>query len=194
MAFRKSSLMELKAADIQKDLEKIADPKKVPILQSFFKTGKGQYAEGDKFLGIKVPDTRKAVKAYQELSLSEIERLLHSPWHEVRLAALILLTHQSQRGTPEIRQRLFDFYLANSDYINNWDFVDLSTPQVLGAHLYENRKRLKILHQLAISKKLWERRMAILATFYFIRKGECDLTIQIAENSSMIPTTSSTKP
>ena len=155
-----------------------ADPAKAKLLQRFFKTGSGEYAEGDKFLGLTVPVTRLLARRFGALPEAGILRLLRSPWHEHRLCALLLLTENFERGTQAQKDRIFALYLANTRYINNWDLVDLSAPQVVGGWLADKSK--KPLFELARSKLLWERRIAILACFAFIKAGESATALRLA--------------
>jgi 3-methyladenine DNA glycosylase AlkD len=163
----------------QKQLRALASPETAAILQGFFKTGKGQYGEGDVFLGIKVPVLRALTKQYRDADLKTIVTLLHSPYHEERMFALLLLMQFYQQGSEENRSAAYDLYLGNTRYINNWDLVDVSAPRIVGCHLQERPR--KILHQLARSSMLWERRIAILSTLYFIRYDDFDDTLRIAK-------------
>jgi len=160
----------LSAKNAQKDLTKYASAKKAKVLARFFKTGVGEYGEGDVFLGIMVPQTRILAKQYAELVLKEVTQLLKSPIHEERLLALFILIAQFEKGTEKQRENIFKFYLANTKYINNWDLVDLSAPKIVGAYL-EDKNRI-ILKKLAQSKDIWKRRIAILATFQFIKNND----------------------
>ena len=148
-------------------------------MAGFFKTGPGEYGEGDVFVGVRVPAIRKVAKEFQSLPLSEVVRLLHSKIHEERLAALVILVLQAAQGNGETRTQVYDLYLANTKYINNWDLVDLSAPQLVGRYL-EARSR-RPLYRLATSSWLWDRRISILATFHFIRQGDFGDTFTIAE-------------
>lgn len=161
---------------IQKELKKLANPKQATLLQRFFKTGKGEYGEGDVFLGIKVPEQRKVAKKY-DLSLAEIQKLLNSKIHEHRLVALFILIKKYQK--EDIKKKIFDLYLKNTKNINNWDLIDLSAPNIVGDYLL-TRKR-DILYKLAKSNSLWEKRISILATFTFIGNGEYKDTLKISE-------------
>ena len=159
------------------DIQNSADPAQVPILQRFFKTGPGEYGEGDLFLGIKVPILRSLVKKhYRNTGLADIKTLLHSPYHEKRLFALLLMVAKFQE--EDNRQEIFDLYLANTRHINNWDLVDQSAPYIVGAFL-QNRSRAP-LYALARSNDLWEKRIAMVATFHFIRQGESATALEIA--------------
>lgn len=166
------------AARISRFLQELGDPEIAAHAQRFFKTGPGQYGEGDRFLGIRVPVLRRHLRPFQDTPLDQVERLLHSPWHEVRLFALLLMVRQfACRGAD--RAAIYRCYLANTAHINNWDLVDSSAPQIVGGYL-EKRDR-KPLYRLAASTSLWERRIAVLATLHFIRLGELDDTFALAE-------------
>ena len=164
----------------QQRLREFADPKQAAILARFFKTGPGQYGEGDRFIGIKVPVTRKVAREFKNLPLAEIECLLRSEIHEERLLALVILAGQFEKGDDDARRLIYDAYLANTGRINNWDLVDLSAPQIVGGYL-ETRSR-KPLDRLAKSASLWERRISILATFWFIRRGDFADALRIAKD------------
>jgi 3-methyladenine DNA glycosylase AlkD len=168
----------LTLAAVRRRLREVADPEDAVFLQRFFKTGPGQYGEGDHFLGIRVPITRKLAREFADLPLGDVEKLLHDRWHEARLLALVLLVSQYARGGAAEKDRIFRLYLANTNRINNWDLVDMSAAGIVGAHL-ETRDRAP-LDRLARSKSLWERRIAIVATYWFIRHGEFDDTLRIA--------------
>lgn len=164
---------------VERELKALADPVKKEFLPKFFKTGKGEYAEGDIFIGVTVPLTRTIVKKYKYLPLKEVEELLHSPIHECRLAALLILVEQYKNADESVKKKIVDLYLKNTAFINNWDLVDSSAAQILGAWL--DGKDTSILNELARSKSLWEQRTAIIATYYFIRKKEFRHTLRIAE-------------
>jgi 3-methyladenine DNA glycosylase AlkD len=173
-------VLESDAKAAQQRLRSLGCPKQAVILSRFFKTGPGQYGEGDQFIGIKVPTTRKVAKEFKNLPLIEVECLLHSDIHEERLLALVILVGQFEKGDNATRKRIYDLYLANTRHINNWDLVDLSAPQIVGGHL-ETRSR-KPLDRLAKSVSLWERRISILATGWFIWRDDFADTLRIAEN------------
>ncbi|MBI5848532.1 MAG: DNA alkylation repair protein [Nitrospirae bacterium] len=154
---------------LKADLLKIANPEKAKTLARFFKTGKGQYGEGDIFLGIMVPQQRRIAKKYAALSLQDIKALLASKVHEHRLIALFILVGQYQKADEQVKKKIADFYLTHASCINNWDLVDLSAPHILGDHCYGENPTM--LYRLAESDNLWKRRIAIMATFAFIRKG-----------------------
>lgn len=172
---KKSSILD----NVKADLQTLADPEKAKILSRFFKTGKGQYGEGDVFLGIVVPKQRTVAKKYSGLPLRDIGRLLTSEIHEHRLVALIILANAYKNADTEDRERIVDFYLKQARNINNWDLVDLSAPNILGEYLL-NKDRT-VLYRLAGSKNLWERRIAIMSTFAFIRKNDFKYTLRISE-------------
>lgn len=164
---------------IKKDLMKCSNPEKAKIISRFFKTRKGQYAEGDIFLGIMVPQQRKIAKKYSDIPLKQLRRLLSSRIHEHRLVSLFILVGKYKRADRECRTEIANFYLANTRHINNWDLVDLSAPHILGNYLFDNDR--SILFHLAKSENIWERRIAIMATFAFIRNGGFEDTLRIAE-------------
>jgi 3-methyladenine DNA glycosylase AlkD len=165
--------------DVQGELRKLAHPEKAKILSGFFKTGKGDYGEGDLFLGITVPEQRKIAKKYSGLPLKDIRKLLSSKIHEYRLVALLMLIRQYGKSDERREKEIFDFYLANTRHINNWDLVDLSAPNIMGDYLLD--KDRAIVYKLAKSDNLWEKRIAIMATFMFIRNNQFDDTFRIAE-------------
>ena len=166
-------------AELRKELKQEANNEQAIILQRFFKTGKGEYGEGDKFYGIKVPVQRKIAKKHRDISLKEIQGLLNSPVHEERLVSLFILVDQYTKGDDKTKEKLFRFYLKNTKKINNWDLVDLSAPKIVGAHLLNRDKG--ILFKLAVSSNLWEKRISILSTYTFIRNQNFDTTFRIAE-------------
>jgi len=162
-------------------LSEFANPQKAVNLARFFKTGVGEYGEGDQFLGVTVPQTRAVAKQNLHLHLSEIELLLHSKWHEERLLALHILTYQFPKATPIHQKKLFDFYLAQTKYINNWDLVDTSAHKIVGAYLLKNMNQIDILDSLAHSKNMWQQRIAIIATFAFIAQNNVEPSLHLAE-------------
>ncbi len=169
----------MKAQDVQARLRSLGDPKDASFLTRYFKTGPGEYGEGDLFIGVRVPVVRKIAAEFKTLPTPEVVRLLHSNIHEERLTALVILILQTAKSDVETRKKAYDLYLANSGYINNWDLVDLSAPQIVGAYLEERSRRP--LYRLAKSSSLWERRISILATFRFIKRNDFDDTLKIAE-------------
>ncbi len=166
-------------ADIRRALRSRADPEQAKVLSKFFKTGKGQYGEGDVFLGIKVPVQREVAKAHCGCPLSDISKLLDSKIHEERLTALLVLTMRYKKADAAEKQEIYDLYIASAARINNWDLVDLSAPLIAGAHLMERDRR--VLKKLAASENIWERRIAIISTFHFIKNNDFTTTLEIAE-------------
>jgi 3-methyladenine DNA glycosylase AlkD len=172
--------------DIRKEIIDAGDPEKAVFLQRFFKTGKGEYGYGDIFLGLTVPQSRAIARKYKDLPLGEVEALLKSKYHEERLIALFLLVHNFKSGDEDVRKEIFDFYLSHTAYINNWDLVDSSAGYIVGEYLsisprVSPGRNINILKQLASSKSLWERRIAIIATFAYIYKGRYEETFAVAE-------------
>lgn len=179
MPARSSPTKILKAKDAGRALRKLADPKKAKILSSFFKTAPGQYGHGDVFLGVVVPNTRRTARVFKDLSVNETVQLLRSNIHEQRLLALLILVEQFRDGNEEKRQEIYDLYLNNTKHINNWDLVDLSAYHIVGGYLFEKDRSPLI--KLAKSPVLWERRIAVLATFYYIKNYDFKDTLRIAE-------------
>ena len=166
-------------------LQFLSTPEKRDFLPYFFKTGKGQYAEGDKFIGVVVPDSRKLVKEYwQKDTLDDVQEILKSEFHEMRLVALLILVTKFEKTKDEKEKKtLVDFYLKNTKYINNWDLVDLSCYKLLGRYCFENQKD-DILRELSNSDNMWEKRIAIVATMHHIKKGKSfDLTQELVLNN-----------
>jgi 3-methyladenine DNA glycosylase AlkD len=168
----------MSAKDVRWDLQNLADPKKAVILQRFFKTGPGEYGEGDVFLGIMVPQSRQVAKKYIGLPLQQVNALLGSNIHEERLVALLILVYKYAHASVKEKSDIARFYLDNLKQINNWDLVDLSAPIILGSFLMENDR--SVLYRLAKSDNIWERRVAILATMQFIKNGEFSDTLKLA--------------
>jgi 3-methyladenine DNA glycosylase AlkD len=164
---------------ISSELRALSDPEKAKLLARFFKTGPGEYGEGDRFIGVVVPQTRTVAKAHQKALKRDIVKLLSSAFHEERLTALFIMIEQYKRGDEEIKKSIFDLYLAMTSRINNWDLVDLSAKHIVGDYLF--RRDRSVLKKLALSKNIWERRIAILATAYFIGRGEGKETLHISE-------------
>jgi len=162
--------MSTAAESIVEILLEMGDAEKVSGVTRFFKAEKGGYAEGDQFLGISVPQQRAiAKKHYKEIELAEVVKLLKNPFHEVRLTALFFLVYQYEKESIDEQEKIVRVYLQNVSSINNWDLVDSSADKILGAWLYAHPKK-EILYKLAVSDNLWERRISIIASFYFIRK------------------------
>ncbi|MCF7907697.1 MAG: DNA alkylation repair protein [Candidatus Omnitrophica bacterium] len=164
---------------IKKTLANYSNKKKAKILQSFFKTGSGEYAEGDIFIGVTVPQIRKLAKEYQNISLVVLKKLIKSPIHEERLLALIILVLKFQEATTGKKAEIYRLYLQNTSYVNNWDLVDLTAANIVGAYLWD--KNRSILFKLAKSKNLWERRIAIVSTAYFIKNNQFKDTLKVAK-------------
>lgn len=170
----------MKAKDAAAELKALALPEVAASSARFFKTGPGEYGEGDVFIGVRVPSLRKLARDFRDLPLGEIEILLRSQIHEERMLALIVLVLSVGKKCSEShRKSAYDFYLSNTAYVNNWDLVDSSAPAIVGGHLWD--KPRKPLQRLAKSKNLWERRIAIVATQHFIRLGEFDDTIALSQ-------------
>lgn len=167
------------AKDVERELNALENPADAEFLQRFFKTGPGQYGEGDVFIGLRVPQTRVITKKYRDLPLPEIEKLLDSPIHEHRLAAVIIMTERAKRAQGEEMKDLYDLYLRRIDRMNNWDIIDISCGHVVGGYLLD--KPRDILYKLVRSKVMWERRVAIISTSRFIAHGDLDDTFKLAE-------------
>jgi 3-methyladenine DNA glycosylase AlkD len=164
---------------IKAELTQLGDPETAGFLQRFFKTGVGEYGEGDLFRGIRVPILRKLAIKYQLLDLKEIKELLHSAYHEDRLLALLILVRLFQRGDESIRSKIYKLYLDNVQYINNWDLVDTSAVPIVGHYLWDKDRRP--LYQLAESNDIWKRRISIMSTFFFIKNGDFVDTLNLAK-------------
>lgn len=165
--------------DIREDIQRLGNPEKAKILSGFFKTGKGQYGEGDIFLGIPVPEQRKIAKKYSDLPLKDLHKLLSNRIHEYRLIALLILIGRYRSADETEKRNIFNLYLKNTQYINNWDLVDLSAPNIIGDYLLKRDR--SILYRLAQSENLWERRIAVISTFAFIKADQFDDTFLVAE-------------
>ncbi len=165
--------------ELRQTIKKSANPAQAKILSRFFKTGKGEYGEGDKFLGIKVPISRSIAKQFKDLTLTELQALLNSLIHEERLIALFILIEHFKKADEHIKKIIFNFYLRNTKRVNNWDLVDLSAERIIGVYLLDKDKSM--LFKLARSKNLWERRIAIMSTFHFIKNGNYETTLAIAD-------------
>jgi len=165
--------------DLRGAIRAEADPERAAGVARFFKTAPGDYGAGDKFLGIPVPVLRKIARANRELSRADTLELLQSPWHEERLLALLILVDAHKRAKPDEQLALHRAYLANTMYVNNWDLVDSSAEELVGSHI--GAKGTRMLERLARSKSLWERRIAIIATFSTIKQDEFQPTLLIAE-------------
>jgi 3-methyladenine DNA glycosylase AlkD len=171
----------MNAEFILQELLSVANPEKAAFLQRFFKTGKGQYAEGDVMLGIVVPLTRDIVKKCPKLPFNEIQMLIDSEYHEARLAGFLFLVKQFKKAKAAEQKEIFDFYLKNARKANNWDLVDVTCRDVIGLYLLDNEEGRGVLYQLAESDNLWEQRIAIVSTWMFIKHKQFDDTLAIAE-------------
>ncbi len=167
--------------DIAQTLTSLADPDQAANLSRFFKTGPGQYGEGDRFLGIKMPVLRTVAKDYRELPFNDLSNLLQSAMHEHRMVALIILTLQYARGDEQKKKCVYEFYLSNRNGINNWDLVDVTTPRIVGDYLLQHPDERTVLYQYAREGTLWERRIAITATYSLLRAAQFDDTFAIAD-------------
>lgn len=174
---------------IEEELQKFADTKRAEGSARYFKTGKGEYGEGDVFIGLTLVQVRETAKKYKDLPLADVEKLLSSNIHEFRTTALVILKLQwrkalrlrSGQASEAGRKKIYDFYLANRKHINNWDLVDISAPEIVGGWMIEHTKERKLLYTLARSNNLWEKRIAILATFAFIKQKDFHDALAIAE-------------
>jgi 3-methyladenine DNA glycosylase AlkD len=166
-------------AQVRRDIRKASNRERAAVSRTFFKTGAGEYGEGDRFLGASVPDLRKLSIKYQDAAPRIATSLLASPWHEERLLALLILVRQYGRGDAQTRHAIYRLYLSNTRYINNWDLVDSSADRIVGAHLHDGDRAP--LRKLALSKSVWERRIAMLAAFHFIKQGDYEDALAIAE-------------
>lgn len=169
----------MKLKNLRKVIRDNANEKHAKTMQWFFKTGKGEYGEGDKFVGIKVPVQRQIAKKFFDLENEDLKILLNSNIHEERLIALLILVDKYQKTNNKGKEKVYKFYLRNSKKINNWDLVDLSAPKIMGEHLLINDKQ--ILFKFAVSKNLWERRIAIISTYTFIKNKQFKTTLQISD-------------
>jgi 3-methyladenine DNA glycosylase AlkD len=161
------------------ELRALGNPEKAKFVSGYFKTGKGQYGECDVFLGLTVPTQRRIAKKYLHLSLSDIEKLLHDKIHEYRLTGLIILYGKFKRSQEKERKEIYQFYLKNTRWVNNWDLVDGSAREIIGEYLVDRDRA--VLYRLARSKNIWKRRISIISTFAFIRKNDFSDSLKIAE-------------
>ena len=171
--------MKNQVSYIKNEMRKLANKEIAEHSQRFFKTGKGQYGEGDIFLGIRVPVLRKIAKKFRRISLAEVSKLLESKFHEERLLSILMLVNLFKSGDEDDQELIYELYLDKTRFINNWDIVDISAGNIVGEFLFEKDKAP--LYRLVFSENLWERRIAIVSTFYFIRNDEFDDTLKIAE-------------
>lgn len=167
--------------DVISELQKSANPQKAEHSKRFFKTGPGQYGEGDRFIGVTVPEQRLVGRKFGDLSLTELTKLLHSEIHEHRLTALMILVEQYKKADSPVQEKIYKLYIKNTKYINNWDLVDASAPGIVGQYVLEHPDELQTLYALTRSKMLWERRIAMLATLAFIKAEELDVVFELAQ-------------
>jgi len=173
------TLDQATAADVEGALRSQADPVKAAFFPRFFKTGKGEYGEGDEFLGVTVPKQRIIAGRFKDLSRDEIVALLYNPLHECRLTSLFILVRQYEKGNADVKTRVVELYVKHIDRVNNWDLVDATAHKIIGPHL-ENSDR-NLLYTLAATDHLWSQRIAIVATYHFIRLGQFHDTLQLAD-------------
>lgn len=171
----------MSAAAVKREIDALGDPERAAFLQGYLKTGPGEYAEGDVLIGVNVPEQRKVAKANLDLSLSEIDKLLRSKFHEHRSVGLMILTYQCERADLAGRKERYEFYLARTDRVNNWDLVDLSCREVVGGYLLAKGGSWAPLKKLARSGLLWDRRIAMVSTWTFTHAGNTEPTFELAE-------------
>lgn len=167
--------------ELRSELKQYINPEKAAFFPRFFKSGPGEYGEGDVFLGVTVPDQRRVAKNFKDLPLSDLKKLLESKWHEERLTALIIMVNQFKKADETKQTELYEFYLGHTARINNWDLVDTSARDIVGGYIFKHQELLPTLDRLAESDLLWERRIAIIATYYFLMKGEPDVTVRLSK-------------
>jgi 3-methyladenine DNA glycosylase AlkD len=165
--------------NIRQKLQQLESEEKANVLQRFFKTGPGEYGEGDVFIGVGVPELRKLVKEYQDITLNNVIQLLRSLIHEERMLALLILVDKYSKGNERVKKKIYRLYLQNTKYINSWDLVDSSAHHIVGDFLMDKNK--DPIYRLATSKSLWERRIAILSTFHFIKHNNYSETLKISK-------------
>ncbi len=165
--------------EIKSELHSLADPEHAEISQRFFKTGKGEYGEGDVFIGVRVPKIRALAKKHQKVKLDVVEDFMTSEIHEERMLAIVILMHKFRKGSNAEKEEIYNFYLNHLEHVNNWDLVDVSAMYIIGVFL-ENRSR-DVLYELVHSKNLWFRRVGIMSTFWFIKKNDFDDTLNLAQ-------------
>ena len=168
-------------AAIRQELRQFADSKRATDLQWFFKTGLGEYGEGDRFLGVAMPEIRRVARRHRDLPLAQTEKLLASRFHEERMCALVIMVLQYAKADEAGHRRLKDAYLKNARHINNWDLVDISVHKIVGEWLADHPTERPLLDKLAASSSLWKRRMAVIATFALIRRSQFNDTLRLAE-------------
>jgi 3-methyladenine DNA glycosylase AlkD len=166
---------------LQEDVQKASNPKKAAFVSGYFKTKEGEYGYGDVFLGLTVPQCRIIAKRYNNLPFGNLKTLLHSKYHEERLIALLILVEQFFHVDQKAKNKIYTFYLSHTKYINNWDLVDLSADKIVGQYLIENSENKNILQRLAKSEMVWERRIAMIACYQFIKNGKSSEALEIAD-------------
>lgn len=167
--------------EILQEIKSFADPDKAVHMQRFFKTGKGEYAEGDLFYGLTTPQVRSIVKKYYKIvSLDSVEELLHNPYHEVRCVGLLIMVDKYEKANFSIKTDIYNLYLKNVNYINNWDLVDITCHKIIGRHAYEN-KNVSDIRKLASSNHLWSERIAVVSQYYLIKRGDFSLILELSE-------------
>lgn len=172
-------MADLRARNVQDDLKAFINPDKAKFFPKFFRTGKGEYGEGDVFIGVTVPNCRAVAKKYRTLPLGEVDKLLKSKVHEERLTALFILVSQFEKGDKETKTKVYEYYLKNLKYVNNWDLVDASSYKIVGEYLLDHDT--VPLHKLAVGGDLWGRRVAMVSTLAFIRRNNLNICFEIAE-------------
>jgi len=171
--------MNVSLKDVKAQMQELSNPKIAEHSLRFFKTGPGEYGEGDIFLGIRAPVMRKVARKFKELPFEQVLKLLKSQFHEERLLALFMLVAGFKKGDEEQQKKIYEAYLSHTDFINNWDLVDSSAHQIVGGYLFERDR--KPLYKLAKSKSLWERRISIIATYHFIKRDDFEDTIKLSD-------------
>jgi len=177
----KTANPKLTYQQVRKELKKYASAKRKKTNEWFFKIGKGEYGEGDQFMGVRVPDARKVAKKFIDLKFIELEKFLQSKIHEERFTALLILVEKFKKADKENRRKIYKFYLKNKKQVNNWDLVDLSAHHIVGKYLLENPKEKKILNKFVSSKSMWDRRIAIIASWAFIRNNNITETLRLSK-------------
>lgn len=165
----------MKSSELKKELKALVTPGKAELLARFFKTGKGEYGEGDVFIGVMVPEIRKVAKKYKDIELNELQKVISSKIHEERVCAAVICTYR------KLDRSVVDFYLRNTEFLNNWDIIDLTCHKVLGLWMLDHKDERKILYKFAKSKSLWERRISVISTFAFLRQNDFKDMLAIAE-------------
>jgi 3-methyladenine DNA glycosylase AlkD len=166
-------------SELKQELHKLGSPEKAAASAGFFKTGPGQYGEGDVFIGVSLPEQRRVAKRYLQMLIDQVEDLLMSPVHEFRMTALIIWVEQFKRGYEAQQRGIYQFYLAHTNWVNNWDLVDVSAEHIVGGWIQD--RDTGVLDRLAVSELIWERRIAIVATYHFIKQGMPGETLRVAD-------------